>query len=141
MNSRPFNDHFYEQFLREERIMGSRCSRCGALSLPPRPLCVSCLGSELEWMQFRGEGKLAAFTSIIVVPPFMAQEGFSKKNPYVVGVVELEEKAKIVARITGVDAKNPEAIQVGTPLRAEFIHSGQGPESKIYLAFRKVEDA
>jgi uncharacterized OB-fold protein len=67
----------------------------------------------------------------------MAKEGFSKKNPYVVGVVELEESVKIVARITGVDAKNPEEIKVGTPLQAEFIHSAQGPEHKTYLAFRK----
>lgn len=136
MDSRPFNDHSYEQFLQEEKIMGSRCSRCGALALPPRPICGTCLGSELEWVGFRGMGRLAAFTSIVVAPPFMAKEGFSKKNPYVVGVVELEENVKIVARITGVDAKKPEEIKVGTPLRAEFIHSGQGPGGKTHLAFR-----
>ena len=137
MNDRPFNDHSYEQFLKEEKIMGSKCKKCGALALPPRPICVSCLGSELEWVQFRGVGKLAAFTSIVVAPPTMAKEGFGKNNPYVVGVVELEEGAKIVARITGVDAKKPEEIKVGTPLKAEFIHSGQGPDQKTYLAFRK----
>ena len=139
MNNRPFNDHSYQQFLEEEKIMGSRCARCGALALPPRPICVSCLGSEMEWIEFRGAGRLAAFTSIVVAPPFMTKEGFSKKNPYVVGVVELEEKAKIVARITGVDGKKPEEIKVGTPLRAEFIHRGQEPELKTYLAFRKSE--
>jgi uncharacterized protein len=136
MYDRPFNDNSYEQFLKEEKIMGSQCQKCGALALPPRPICVSCFGSELEWIQFRGVGKLAAFTSIIVAPPFMAKEGFNKNNPYVVGVVELEEGAKIVARITGVDAKKPEEIKVGTPLKAEFIHSGQGPEQKTYLAFK-----
>jgi uncharacterized OB-fold protein len=136
MDSRPFNDHAYEQFLQEEKIMGSKCAKCGALALPPRPICVCCLGSELEWIRLGGAGKLAAFTSIVVAPPFMAREGFGKKNPYVVGVVELEESVKIVARITGVDAKNPEKIKVGTPLQAEFIPSGQGPERKISLAFR-----
>ena len=136
MYDRPFNDNSYEQFLKEEKIMGSQCQKCGALALPPRPICVSCFGSELEWIQFRGVGKLAAFTSIIVAPPFMAKEGFNKNNPYVVGVVELEESAKIVARITGVDAKKPEEIKVGTPLKAEFIHSGQGSEQKTYLAFK-----
>lgn len=136
MYDRPFNDNSYEQFLKEEKIMGSQCQKCGALALPPRPICVSCFGSELEWIQFRGVGKLAAFTSIIVAPPFMAKEGFNKNNPYVVGVVELEEGAKIVARITGVDAKNPAEIKVGTPLRAEFLLSDQGPEQKTYLAFK-----
>ena len=61
----------------------------------------------------------------------MVKEGFGKNNPYVVGVVELEEGAKIVARITGVDAKKPAEIKVGTPLKAEFIHSGQGPDRKL----------
>jgi uncharacterized OB-fold protein len=89
----------------------------------------------MEWFQFKGAGKLAAFTSIVIAPPFMAKEGFNKNNPYVVGVVELEEGAKIVGRITGVEAKKPDEIQVGAPLKAEFIRSGQGPDEKTYLAF------
>jgi uncharacterized OB-fold protein len=136
MYDRPFNDNSYEQFLKEEKIMGAKCKKCGALALPPRPICTSCLGSDMEWVQFRGVGKLVAFTSIVVAPPFMAKEGFGKNNPYVVGVVGLEEGARIVARITGVDAKKPAEIKVGTPLKVEFIHSGQGPDQKIYLAFR-----
>jgi len=137
MVDRPFNDNSYEQFLREEKIMGTRCRKCGALALPPRPLCVSCSGSDLEWFPFKGAGKLAAFTSIVVAPPFMVREGFNKNNPYVVGVVELEEGAKIVGRITGVNARRPEEIKVGATLTAEFIQGGQGPEKKTYLAFRK----
>jgi uncharacterized OB-fold protein len=136
MYDRPFNDNSYEQFLKEDKIMGAKCKKCGALSLPPRPICTSCYGSDMEWIQFRGMGKLAAFTSIVVAPPNMVKEGFGKNNPYVVGVVELEEGAQIVARITGVDAKKPAEIKVGTPLKAEFIHSGQGPDQKNYLAFR-----
>ena len=136
MYDRPFNDTSYEQFLGEEKIMGTRCRKCGALALPPRPLCVSCFGTELEWFRFEGAGKLAAFTSTMVAPTFMAKEGFNKNNPYVVGVVELEEGAKIVGRITGVNAKKPEEIKVGTPMKAEFIHRGPDPEKKTYLAFR-----
>ncbi len=136
MYDRPFNDTSFEQFLKEEKIMGSKCKKCGALALPPRPICVSCFGSEQEWVQFKGAGKLAAFTSIVVAPPPMLKEGFSKNNPYVVGVVQLEEGAKIVARITGVNGKKPEEIKIGTALKAEFIHSVQSPDGKIYLAFR-----
>ena len=64
-------------------------------------------------------GKLAAFTSIVVGPAFMAKERFFKNNPYMVGVVELEEGAKIVGRITGKEAKKPCGIQVkkkGSPI-------------------------
>ena len=136
MTDKPFNDYSYEQFLNEWKIMGSKCRKCGALALPPRPICTSCFGSQMEWVQFKGDGKLTAFTSIAVAPPFMAKEGFGKNNPYVVGVVELTEGAKIVARIIGVDAKKPEQIKVGTSLRAEFLQKGEGANKQTSLAFR-----
>jgi uncharacterized OB-fold protein len=136
MNERPFNDYSYEQYLQEGKIMGAKCKKCGALALPPRPLCASCFGSELEWVQFQGVGKLAAFTSIAVAPPPMAKEGFGKNNPYVVGVVELKEGPKIVGRIIGVEAKQPDGIKVGTSLKAEFLVSGEEPNRKTVLAFK-----
>ena len=102
--------------------MGSRCKKCGALALPPRPICVSCYGSDMEWVEFKGKGKLAAFTSIVVAPPSMAREGFGRNNPYVVGVVELEEGVKAVARITGVGCQETRSDQGGdaTPCRFCF---------------------
>ncbi len=135
MLDRPFNDTSYELFLNEGKIMGTKCKKCGALSLPPRPLCVSCYGSEMEWVQFKGEGKLAAFTDILVAPPYMAKEGYGRNNPYVVGVVELQEGIKTVARITGIDAKKPEQIKVGTPLKADFLTKGEGVAKQTLLAF------
>jgi uncharacterized OB-fold protein len=90
----------------------------------------------MEWVQFKGDGKLAAFTSIVVAPPPMAKEGFGRNNPYVVGVVELQEGPKIVARITGVDAKKPEQIKVGLLLKAEFLSKGEGANKQTSLAFR-----
>jgi len=136
MNDKPFNDTSYEQFLNELKIMGSKCKKCGAMTLPPRPICISCFGREMEWVEFKGNGKLAAFTSITVAPPYMAKEGFNRNNPYIVGVVELDEGVKTVARIVGIDAKKPEQIKVGTPLKAEYIEKGEGPEKRTILAFK-----
>jgi len=136
MEERPFNDTSYEQFLKELKIMGSKCKKCGALALPPRSICISCFGIEMEWVQFKGIGKLAAFSSIFVAPPYMVKEGYNRNNPYIVGVVELDEGVKAVARIIGVDAKRPELIEVGTPLKAEFLEKGEEPERKTTLVFR-----
>jgi len=136
MNIKPFNDTSYEQFLNEWKIMGTKCKKCGALALPPRPICVSCYRSELEWIEFKGTGKLAAFTSITVAPPNMAKAGYGRDNPYVLGVVELDEGVKAVVRIVGVDAKKPEQIKVGTPLKAEFLTKGEGPTRQNSLAFK-----
>ena len=136
MSNRPFNDTSYEQFLNEWKIMGTKCSKCGALALPPRPICISCFSREMEWMEFKGTGMLAAFTSITVAPPNLAKEGYGRNNPYVVGVVELDEGVKAVARIVGVDARKPEQIKVGTPLKAEFLTREEGGSRKTSLAFK-----
>ena len=90
---------------------------------------------KMEWVEFKGTGRLAAFSSIVVAPPYMAQEGFNRNNPYLVGVVELEEGAKTVARIIGFDAKKPDLIRVGTPLKAGLIEKGEGPDKQTFLAF------
>jgi uncharacterized protein len=137
MDGKPFNDSAYEQFLADGKIMGSKCRKCGALALPPRPICVSCYGSEMEWAEFRGTGKLAAFTGISVAPPNLAKEGYGRNNPYVAGVVELDEGVKTVARIVGVDAGKPEEIKVGTAMEAEFpVKKEKGETGKIFLAFK-----
>lgn len=138
MEGRPFSDISYEQFLNEEKLMGSRCTGCGALFVPPRPICIKCHGSGMEWVEMKGEGNLKAFTCIAVVPPFMMEEGYDRKHPYCSGVVELEEGARVVARIEEVDANDPENIQVGMPLTAKFLHRGEGENARTFLAFKPL---
>jgi uncharacterized OB-fold protein len=136
MEGRPFNDISYERFLSEDRLMGSRCQKCGALFVPPRSICIKCYGSEMEWIEMNGNGRLAAFTCIAIGPPFMIKEGYDRKHPYVCGVVELVEGVRVVARIEGVDGTKPETIEIGAPLKVEFLHRGEGENSATFLAFR-----
>jgi len=136
MEEKPFTDLSYEQFLNEEKIMGSRCKKCQALYLPPRPICIKCFGDEMEWVEMKGKGKLVAFTCIGIGPPFMMEEGFDRNNPYCSGVVELEEKVRIDARIEGFDTSKPETIKVGTPVTVEFLHRGEGENMRTFPAFK-----
>ena len=87
MEERPFSDIAFEQYLAEEKLMGSRCNECDARYVPPRSICVKCFGSDMEWMELSGNGRLAAFTCISIAPPFMIAQGYNRKNPYISGVV------------------------------------------------------
>jgi len=78
---------------------------------------------------------LSAFTCIAVGPPFMIAEGYTRKNPYISGVVELDEGVRVDARIEGLDGNRPEDITVGMPMKAKFLHRGEGEGAKTYLAF------
>jgi uncharacterized OB-fold protein len=135
MEQRSFNDVAFETFLNEDKLMGSRCTSCGKLFVPPRPICIACSGTDMEWVQVKGDGKLSAFTCIAVGPPSMKEEGYTRDHPYCTGVVELEEGPRVVARIEDVDTTDPEAIKVGMPLTVKFLHRGEGERSRTLLAF------
>ena len=135
MGDRPFSDISYRQFLQEERLMGSRCKECGALFVPPRSICIHCFSADMEWVEMTGKGRLAAFTCISIGPPSMIAEGYNRKNPYCSGVIELDEGAKVDARIEGVDTLKPETIKVGMPMTVQFRHRDGAEGAKTYLAF------
>ena len=135
MPDREFTSASFYQFLNERRLMASRCTQCGALHLPPRPICIACHDDRMEWVQMKGKGTLAAFTTIAVAPTLMIEEGYGRDNPYCTGIVQLEEGPKISARIVGLDASKPESIEVGTPLTVQFIERGDGDDRKTYLGF------
>ena len=122
---------FYD-FLKEKKIMGTKCKDCGEIYLPPRPLCSKCINSNLEWVELEGKGKLVAFTSITIAPTHMLNAGYSRDNPYIYGVVELDSGSRISGLILNVDAKKPEDITVGTPMTVEFIER----DNKVFLGFK-----
>ena len=65
MSERQMTGEAFYQYLAEQKLMGSRCRSCGALHLPPRPLCPACYSDKLAWEQIGGRGKLVAFTTIL----------------------------------------------------------------------------
>jgi hypothetical protein len=140
MSKRDFNSASFYRFLDEHRLMGSRCRSCGALYLPPRPLCTACYEDEMEWVEMGGRGKLMAFTTVHIAPTAMQEAGYGRKNPYCTGVVQLDEGPAISAQIVGVDEKTPQGIAVGIPLYVAFIERGEGEDRRTFLAFETRDE-
>ncbi len=134
--SNEFTSASFNRFLSEHKLMGARCTKCGALYLPPRAICPQCHGLQMEWIELSGKGKLAAFSAVSIGPSTLQAEGYDRNNPYCAGIVELDEGVKISARVLGVDAKQPANIVIGTPLTIEFIERGEGEQKRTVLAFR-----
>ena len=134
-----FSSVLHLESLKAKKLIGSRCRNCGRLFLPARPICSDCRTRDMESVDFKGRGKLGAFTVICVPPPMMIEEGFSREKPYCCGVVELEEGVRISARITGVNVNKPDSIKVGTPVEVEFVSYPHGKEERVLLAFRIVD--
>lgn len=143
MEGVPFTISSFEKFLKAKKLMASRCKKCNALWLPPRPICIECYSNELEWVELNGKGKLVAFTVISFGTMAMINAGYSRNNPYCTGIVELEEGPRISAQILDVDVTHPENIKIGTPLTVEFVERESwhfvkelAEIKKIYAAFR-----
>ncbi len=135
-DERPFSAASFNRYLSEEKLMGSRCTACGESYLPPREICPACRADAMEWVEFSGEGKLAAFTAIYIAPTLMLEEGYGRDKPYTAGVVQTAEGPKISARILGVDAADAAEIAIGTPLTVAYETRGEGDEARTFLAFR-----
>jgi uncharacterized protein len=126
----------FRQALKNKKLIASKCQKCGAMFLPPRPVCPGCREGVMSAVAVTGKGKLVAFTVITTPPPLMVEEGYGRDNPYACGVVELEGGPKVTARILGVDVKHPENIKIGTQVEVEFVETLHNGEKRVYLAFR-----
>jgi len=138
VEDRPINDHEYRQFLAEEKLMGSRCTDCETLYVPPRQICPQCRGDALKWAPATGRGKIVAFTSISIGPAFMAEDGYGRQRPYCTAAVELDEGPRVVARLEDVDPSRPDQIIVGTPVIVRFVHRNGTCGPRTCLAFSPV---
>jgi len=136
MANHDFNHTSFQAHLNEHKLLGVRCESCGALFLPPRPLCTNCYSQEMTWEVLSGEGELVAFTTIHIAPTAMIEAGYGRDNPYCSGVVRLKEGLAISAQILDVDVQNPAGIKIGAPLRVAYLERGEGEARKTYLAFR-----
>jgi uncharacterized protein len=138
-DTRPFTAASFNQYLSEGKLMASYCPDSDRTYLPPRAICPETHSDTMQWVALSGQGTLAAFTSIVIAPPAMVAQGYGRDNPYLAGIVELDEGVRISARILGLDASQPDVGLIGTPLAVDFIASGDGDDAQTVLAFRAEE--
>lgn len=132
---RPFSSASFNAYLEENRLMASHCDRCNESYLPPRAVCPSCFGDQMSWRELDGTGRVAAITTVYIGPTFMNLLGYSKENPYMCGIVELDDGLRISARLLGSEEFELEEVQIGTPVRVAFLCVGDEHSVKTQLAF------
>lgn len=86
--------------LKNNRLMGTICKKCGTRYLPPRAHC-ACGSTEIEWYEAPKQGKLLAYTIVAFSP-----ESMTKYAPYILAIAELNDGSRLLAHITDVTPKN-----------------------------------
>ena len=135
MEMHTYTSDGYRTFLTEHRLAGTRCANCGAVYLPPRPLCRECGGGEMVWVEFEGGGVVETFSVIYFPPAELLAAGYGRQNPGCTAIVRMDEGPAIAAQIVGPDLVTTPDVAVGDRVRAGFVERGDEPQT--YLVFVK----
>ncbi|MFM7141550.1 MAG: OB-fold domain-containing protein, partial [Alphaproteobacteria bacterium] len=104
---------FFWKAAREGRLVMMRCSACGWIVHPARPVCSRCRGRELAQHELSGRGRVVAWT----VNHQRWMPGL--EEPYAIAIVELAEQANLRLTTNVVDTP-PERLRVDLPVRVRF---------------------
>jgi len=120
----------FARHLKDGFLMGSRCTKCGATSFPPRADCIECMGSEFEFFELTGKAKLHTYSKIVAAPT-----GFEDVAPYIIGVADLAETGRILAWIG--DTIKEDEIKIGMELQVVPRIFEELQEIKVYYTLEK----
>jgi len=103
---------YWREMPQRYRLEAGKCKKCGRVFFPPRVICSECKSQEFEKHKLKDEGKLLTYTIIRVAP-----SQFADQVPYALGIVELEEKVRILTQMTDCDL---DKISIGMKVKLEF---------------------
>lgn len=120
----------FAQYLKDGRIMGSRCKSCDATSFPPRADCDVCMSGDFEFFEISGKGTVHTYTKIVAAPT-----GFENVTPYIVGLVDLEEGGRAIAWFG--ETIEEEEIEIGMDIQMVPQIFDELEEIKVYYSLEK----
>ena len=111
--------------LKDGRLMGTSCKKCGAVNFPPRADCAECMSGEFEFKEYSGKGKVYTYSTIAAAPT-----GFEDIAPYTVTVVDLDEGGRQLGWLG--ETIPEEKLEIGAEVQVVPRISEEGPDIKVY---------
>ena len=121
--------------LRENKLMGMKCNRCGGHEFPPVPVCNSCSSFDLDWAEVKDGGELVTISRIGLVDPL-----FEKYGPSIVAFVKMDDGFTFVSWLIGEEGQEVEDLEKindKIPCRVKMIVQDRGTYS--YPVFKIVD--
>ncbi|HDI01025.1 MAG TPA: Zn-ribbon domain-containing OB-fold protein [Candidatus Bathyarchaeota archaeon] len=99
--------------LKEGRIIGRRCRRCGRVLVPPRMFCEWCFRPTDEWVYVRDTGTVLTFSASYLGP---AAERL--KEPIIIAVIQLDGASPGIGILHKLGEVKQEEVHVGMRVKA-----------------------
>jgi len=108
---------FFRELRDSGRIHGRRCAGCGAVYVPPRPVCGPCWKPTEGWVEIGPEGVLEAFT--VVHFSFLdPMTGKPRPVPYGYGLIRLDGATSRLQHF--LNETDLARLRIGLRVRAKF---------------------
>ncbi len=117
--------------LKDGRLMGSVCKRCGHTTFPPRADCAECMAEEFEFREYSGRGTVHTHTRIDAAPT-----GFEDVVPYTIAVVDLEEGGRLLAWVG--ETIPADALQIGLEVQVVPRMFEESEAIQVYYSVEKT---
>jgi uncharacterized OB-fold protein len=117
----------FVSYLEKGKVMATKCRKCGTSYFPPRLDCPKCLGSDVEWFEIKGNGKLVTYTVVNYGPT-----GFENDAPYTLAIADFDG-VRVFGRLSK-DVKESD-IKPGMSLKVLPVKL---PGDRIGYEFQKV---
>jgi uncharacterized OB-fold protein len=98
----------YNEALKKNRLLGLKCGDCGAITIPPKMVCRSCTGTNLDVTEMGGRGEVVTFTTVNV-----AAEARENEIPYTIVMVKLDEGPWIMGNLIDIDPEEATMELIG----------------------------
>jgi hypothetical protein len=102
---------FWWDGLAEGELRIQRCLGCETPRHPPEPACPRCGSLEWDWLISNGDGTV--YSHVVMREPRFGAFDY----PYVVALIDLDEGARLIANIDGID---PAEIVIGMRVNARI---------------------
>ncbi len=112
--------------LKDGRMMGTVCGKCGYQTYPPRADCPECMSPDFSFKEYSGKGVVYTYTKTEAAPV-----GFDDVAPYTVVVVELEEGGRLVGWLG--ETLDPDTITIGDEVQVVPRVWEEGEQVKLLL--------
>lgn len=108
----------------EGKLGIQRCSNCGTLRHPPRPMCGDCRSLAWEAIEASGRGTVCSFT-VLRHPQF---PGY--RYPLIIVLVDLAEGTRLTSQLADCD---PEAVTFGMPVTMRIHEDPDGFRLPVFV--------
>jgi uncharacterized protein len=109
------------------RLVAQRCSACGALRHPPRPMCPHCHSLDFEPQALSGRGTVYSF-AVLHHP-----QNPDFEYPVLAALIDLEEGVRLMSNLRGLD---PSEIRIGMPVLVGYVPTVGGHQVPVFEPVR-----